>query len=369
MLIASKSFALQFGDIPATTDVTTLWLAPSQISNTAYDITSWDGVTSVAPSKNALRDYFTIFDTDGDGKVNVLDMVAGITNTNSSGVIQTPLAQGNLTAAGTDGIVITNGTSAVIGSGTSIAQHVADASHNGYLSSTDFNTFSSGSGNVSNSGTPTIGQMAQWTNATTIKGVTISGSGATMSIDTSGVVTISAIANGTLSNSAITIAGTSTSLGGTITLDTITGVSSNGFLTRTGANALTNTTAPSGAVVGTTDTQTLTNKWIKPRATATPAPGATPAVNTDSFDLINFTSLGTAITSMTTALTGTPVLGQKLVLGFKDDGTPRAITWGASFQNGPATLLATTALSKQHWVGLVYDGTKWTCFASDATGY
>lgn len=48
---------------------------------------------------------------------------------------------GNLTDAGTDGIVVTGGTAAVLGSGTSIAQHVADTTHNGYLSSTDWNTF------------------------------------------------------------------------------------------------------------------------------------------------------------------------------------------------------------------------------------
>lgn len=50
-------------------------------------------------------------------------------------------AVGNLTDAGTDGIVVTGGTGAVIGSGTSLAQHVADTTHNGYLASTDWNTF------------------------------------------------------------------------------------------------------------------------------------------------------------------------------------------------------------------------------------
>jgi hypothetical protein len=48
---------------------------------------------------------------------------------------------GNLTDVGTDGITITGGTSAVLGSGTSISQHVADTTHNGYLASTDWNTF------------------------------------------------------------------------------------------------------------------------------------------------------------------------------------------------------------------------------------
>lgn len=52
-----------------------------------------------------------------------------------------PITTGNLTDAGTDGIVVTGGTGAVIGAGTSLAQHVADTTHNGYLSSVDWNTF------------------------------------------------------------------------------------------------------------------------------------------------------------------------------------------------------------------------------------
>lgn len=54
---------------------------------------------------------------------------------------QATITTGNLTDAGTDGITVTNGTGAVIGTGTSLAQHVADTTHNGYLSSTDWNTF------------------------------------------------------------------------------------------------------------------------------------------------------------------------------------------------------------------------------------
>lgn len=54
---------------------------------------------------------------------------------------QPTITTGNLTDAGTDGITVTGGTGAVIGSGTSLAQHVADATHNGYLASADWNTF------------------------------------------------------------------------------------------------------------------------------------------------------------------------------------------------------------------------------------
>ncbi len=55
---------------------------------------------------------------------------------------QSALTLGNLTDVGTDGITIGSGTGAVVGSGTTISQHVADASHNGYLSSADWSTFS-----------------------------------------------------------------------------------------------------------------------------------------------------------------------------------------------------------------------------------
>jgi hypothetical protein len=51
------------------------------------------------------------------------------------------LTQGNLTAAGVDGIAVTGGTNAVWGTGTSVAQQAATTSTNGYLKSVDWNTF------------------------------------------------------------------------------------------------------------------------------------------------------------------------------------------------------------------------------------
>lgn len=48
--------------------------------------TSFDGVTTVAPSKNVIRDYVILHDTDLDGKVDVLDLAAaGLVVVNSSG--------------------------------------------------------------------------------------------------------------------------------------------------------------------------------------------------------------------------------------------------------------------------------------------
>lgn len=76
-------------------------------------------------------------------------------------LVAADLPTGNLTDAGTDGITVTSGTGAVIGSGTSIAQHVADATHNGYLSSADWVTFNAKQaaltiGNLTDTGTDGI---------------------------------------------------------------------------------------------------------------------------------------------------------------------------------------------------------------------
>lgn len=111
---------------------------------------------------------------------------------------------------------------------------------------------------------------------------------------------------------------------------------------------------------------------IKARDVTVNAPGATPSINTDNCDQATFTGVAAAITSMTTNLTGTPTNAQKLMIRLKDNGTARAITWGASFgSSGVATLLATTVANKTHFVGLSYDSTAalWVCIAVDATGY
>lgn len=101
------------------------------------------------------------------------------------------------------------------------------------------------------------------------------------------------------------------------------------------------------------------------------ASSATPAINVDTTDQFNITALAAAITSMTSGLSGTPLDGQKLMIRIKDNGTARAITWGASFAStGIATLLATTVVNKTHYVGLIYSlvTSTWDCVACDPVG-
>ena len=65
------------------------------------------------------------------------------------------------------------------------------------------------------------------------------------------------------------------------------------------------------------------------------------------------------------APTGTPYDGQKLIIRLEDDGTGRAITWNAIYEDCGGTLPATTIASKKVYIGLIYNSadTKWDCVA------
>lgn len=110
---------------------------------------------------------------------------------------QDALTIGDITDVGTDGISVTGGTGAIIGSGVNISQQVASATQNGYLSSTDWNTFNSASpafipaltatcfprGYYANNGSAT---MSVWGNA---NAATVSGTAAAVSIANTNTLT------------------------------------------------------------------------------------------------------------------------------------------------------------------------------------
>ena len=95
------------------------------------------------------------------------------------------------------------------------------------------------------------------------------------------------------------------------------------------------------------------------RVYAYAAPGATPTINSDTYDVVNMTAMAAAITSLTTNLSGTPTSEQFLQLNFTDDGTARAITFGATFAASTITLPTTTVISTKlsclfQWTGSVW---------------
>lgn len=131
-----------------------------------------------------------------------------------------------------------------------------------------------------------------------------------------------------------------------------------GLVKGNGTGAMTAVAAPTGTVVGTTDTQTLTNKRVTLRI-GTVASTATLTIDSDATDQYNVTALATGMTIA--APTGTPTDGQKLMIRILDNGTARALTWNAAFRVIATVLPTTTVINKTTYVGCVYNvaAAKW----------
>jgi len=100
------------------------------------------------------------------------------------------------------------------------------------------------------------GTVTSVSGAGSVNGITLTGT-----VTTSGSLTLGgtlgSITNSQLTNNSITIAGTSTALGGSISQDTITGLSTTGIVKRTGANTLAIATSGSDYAPATSTTNIL----------------------------------------------------------------------------------------------------------------
>ena len=105
-------------------------------------------------------------------------------------------------------------------------------------------------------------------------------------------------------------------------------------------------------LVGTTTTNTLTNKRITPRIVTT-TDDATSVIDVDVTDQYQLTAVANA-TEFT--VTGTPTAGQKLIVRLKDAGVAKGLTWTGFTAKG-ATPPTVTVAGKTHYVGFIYNAT------------
>lgn len=111
-------------------------------------------------------------------------------------------------------------------------------------------------------------------------------------------------------------------------------------------------------------TETLSNKRITRRVAEITTNVAAPVYDTDNYDVIVLTGQTTAITSMSSAATGTPNDGDLLQIAII--GSATAITWGANFEASTVALPTVTVLTHRLDNFFVYNlaTSKWRIYLS-----
>lgn len=107
------------------------------------------------------------------------------------------------------------------------------------------------------------------------------------------------------------------------------------------------------------------NGQFNPRL-QTVASSATVTPTADTVDMVVITAQAAALTLANPSPVVNVVQGQKLLIRIKDNGTARAITFGAAYRSLGPTLPTTTVLGKTLYLGFFYnaDDAKWDCVAS-----
>lgn len=331
---------------------------------TLLGVSSVDLVTPTTIAVNPVT-HRVLVDLPGGGTGTVTS-VSVVTANGVSGSVATATTTPAITL--TLGAITPSSVNAVVISGSSTPTLAVTGTTTVSGSNTGDQTNISGNAATVTTNANLTGPITSSGNATSIASQT--GTGTKFVMDTSPTLITPAL--GIASATSLGVAGiiTTGANGGTAGSITFSGSTSGTTVVQVGAVASGVLTLP--AVTGTltvnTATQTLTNKRLQKRVVAT-TQSATPTINTDNGDIFEIVGLAQAVTSMTTNLSGTPLEGEMIQIIFKDDGTARAITWGASFVAQialPTTTVISTPLSVtfQYRTSAVWTATSaWYCMS------
>jgi collagen type VII alpha len=316
----------------------------SNVTGTVAIANGGTGQTTAAAAYNALNPMTTVGDMiyEGTGPTatrlpigtsgQILTVSGGIPswqNAPASGVTSFQTSLSGLTPnTATTGVVTLAGTLGVASGGTGLSS-----------------TPSNGQLDIGNGTGFTRAALTQGTGITITNGagsITVANAGVTSFTSSSGLST------NTSATGAVSVTNTAP-----MTYPTGTGLA----VVTSGTSWGTTITAPTGNIVGTTDTQTLTNKRVTPRVVSiTGAAGGTITPTSDTADQYNITALGAAATFAIPS--GTPTDGQKLNIRIKDNNTNRGLTWTTSaggYRIIGTTLPSTTSAGRTIYVGCVYN--------------
>lgn len=331
--VADRTTITGVATVNPTVDIAATYVGQNTITTLGTVSTGTWNATAIAVNKMAAITASRAVVSDGSGFISAATTTAteiGYVNGVTS-AIQTQLNAKQAT--------ITFGTGVQTALGVNIGSAGAPVLFNGALGTPSSGTVTNLTGTASININGTVGATTPTTGVFT---TLVAGSTTSLLLGTAG----SAVGN----------IGFRNATSGTITIAPVTGALGTVTLSLPAAT---------DQLVARATTDTLTNKRITKR-TGTTTSSATPTINTDNVDEYYITAQTADITSFTTNLSGTPTLGQGLFISVIGTAA-RAITWGASFANGPVALPTTTVTTTQLSTFFKWDGSVWRCYATGST--